>query len=112
MFKVTLFLVAAAAFAGCANSPLAKTEVPGLIDRCNIAADSSSHEARALRACDTLAKHGLLSLAEPDAALAYSTYQQDLKRWQACETLEAIADSGAAWQDPQHASSCPKQQLP
>lgn len=56
----------------------------GLIATCNIAADSSTHHGRALRACDTLAKQGRLSLAEPDAASAsasaYSRYEQDLKR--------------------------------
>ena len=80
-----LLLATVTALAGCANTPPADTEVPGLIATCNIAADSSTHESRALLACDTLAKHGRLSLAEPDAALAYSNYQRDLKRWQACE---------------------------
>ena len=79
-----ILLAAVTAFVGCANTPPADTEVPGLVATCNIAADSSTHHGRALRACDTLAKHGHLSLAEPDAALAYSSYQQDLKRWQAC----------------------------
>lgn len=85
-----ILLATVTALASCANTPLTDTEVPGLIASCNIAADSTTHESRALRACDTLAKHGRLSLAEPDAALAYSNYQQDLKRWQACESRQAM----------------------
>jgi hypothetical protein len=94
------------ALAGCANTPPSDTEIPGLIATCNIAADSSTHEGRALRACDTLAKHGLLSLAEPDAALAYSRYQQNLRRWQACQSRQAIAEGGEGWQDPPTGSVC------
>ena len=87
MSKLVL-LATVTALAGCASTPPTDAEVPGLVAACNIAADSSAHESQALRACDTLAKHGRLSLAEPDAALAYSNYQQDLKRWQACESSQ------------------------
>jgi len=91
-----ILLATVTALAGCANalgrgaSP-ADTGFPPLIAACNTAADSSSHQRGAMRACETLAKDGRLFLAEPDAAVAYSRYQQDLKSWQACETRRANA---------------------
>ena len=89
MSKVIL-LATVTALVGCANTPPTDAEVPGLVATCNIAADSSTHQGRALRACDTLAKHGRLSLVEPDAALAWSNYDQSLKRWQACEARQGM----------------------
>ena len=80
-----IFLAIVTLLVGCASTPPTAAEVPGLIATCNIATDSNTHEGRALRACDRLAKNGRLSLAEPDAVAAYSKYQRDLSRWQACE---------------------------
>ena len=93
-----ILLATLMALAGCANTPpadtpLADTEVPGLIATCNIAADSSTYEGQALRACGTLAKHRLLYLAEPHAASEYSKDQQNLKRWQACEFSQSVVDN-------------------
>jgi hypothetical protein len=90
MMSKLILLATVAALVDCASTPPTDAEVLGLIATCNLAADSSTRAGRALRACDTLAKHGRLSPVEPHAALAYSNYQQDLRRWQACENKQAF----------------------
>ena len=85
-----ILLATVTALVGCASTPPTEAEVPGLVATCNIAADSSTHNGRALRACDTLAKDGRLSLVQPDAALAWSNHDQALQRWQACEARQSM----------------------
>ena len=89
MPKLTL-LLAAMALATCANTlaqsdASLETELPQLVAACNGAANSS--KGRAMRACETLAKEGRLSLVAPAAVTAYQHYQEE--RLAACQRRQA-----------------------
>jgi hypothetical protein len=79
MSKLTLLAVAMAlaSFAEIhAPSAAAETELTQLIADCNVIADSRAAKRRNIRACETLAMEGRLSLVEPAALTAYQQYQE------------------------------------
>ena len=87
MSKLTL-LIAAIALVGHANTHAQRadspqTDVERLVAACNGLADSSKPERRSVRACETLAADGRLTLVEPAAVTTFRRYLEE--RRQACE---------------------------
>ena len=80
MSKLTL-LGAAIALASVAQahaqSAADENEVAQLIADCNAMADPTAAKRKNIRACETLAMEGRLSLIEPAAQAAYQRYQDD-----------------------------------
>jgi hypothetical protein len=87
----SILLVAAMALTNVAQthaqSADAETELARLVADCNGIAESGKPKRRSIRACETLAAEGRLSLVEPAAATAYQLYRQD--RLEACRQRQA-----------------------
>jgi hypothetical protein len=90
MSKLTL-LAAAMALASFAEihaqSAAAEKETAQLMADCNVVADSRSAKRKNMRACETLAMEGRLSLVEPAAQAAYQQYREEQR--QACLRRQA-----------------------
>jgi hypothetical protein len=90
MSKLTL-LAAAMALAGFAQAHAqSAAEDKGMaqsIADCNVIADPSAAKRKNMRACETLAMEGRLSLVEPAAQAAYQQYREEQR--QACLRRQA-----------------------
>jgi hypothetical protein len=87
MSKLTL-LIAAIALVGHASThaqraDASQRDVQRLVAACNGLADSGKPERRSVRACESLAADGRLTLVEPAAVTTYRHYLK--QRRQACE---------------------------
>ena len=89
MSKLALFAALALASVAQirAQSCATETEMAQLIADCNVIADPRAAKRRNMRACQTLAMEGRLSLVEPAAQTAYQLYQE--QQLQACLRRQA-----------------------
>ena len=115
MLKVTLFLVAAAALGGCANTrresaAAIQGELPQLVDACNGAFRDGREQglgivvsSQGIDACDRLAHGRSIDLVRPTTAELYRRYRvtrNDHAADRAGAAANVFPDQSQTWHDP------------